>query len=122
MQSSVLKRIPYFRYLPLVREIGAPTEEELTVKDTSLKSTLLSVKVRCPDQPSFREITKKLPPGLTVQKLKLVLQRPVQQKAHQLKLSYVSKDETEVEVQLDNEMRDLFFYSIENGDIIFVRW
>ena len=108
--------------MTLVKEIGAPTEEELTVKDTSLTSSLLPINVRCPNDSSFKEITKKLPPGLTIQKLKLLLQRIVKQKAHQLKLSYVTQKEPEHEVHLDNDMRDIFFYSISNGDTILVRW
>ena len=110
------------RYMILVKQIGAVTEEELVVKDTRLKSSLLSVNIRCPDQPSFEELTKKLPPGLTIQKLKLLLQRLVHQKSQQLQLSYINKKLSEMEVPLDNELRDLFFYSIENGDTILVRW
>ena len=108
--------------MTLVNVIGAPTEEELTVKDTSLTSTLLPINIRCPDDSDFKEITKKLPPGLTIQKLKLLLQRAVKRKAHQLKLSYISQKEPDHEVHLDNDMRDIFFYSISNGDTILVRW
>ena len=105
-----------------MKELGAPTEEELKVKDTSLTSSLLSINVRCPNDPNFKEVVRKLMPGLTIQKLKLLLQRLVKQKAHQLKLSYVSKKDPDHEVHLDNDMRDIFFYSISNGDTILVRW
>ena len=91
-----------------MEELGAPTEEELKVKDTSLTSSLLPINVRCPNDPNFKEVVRKLPPGLTIQKLKLLLQRPVKQKAHQLKLSYVSKKDPDHEVHLDNDMRDIF--------------
>ena len=110
------------RYIELVKELGAPTEEELKVKDTSLTSSLLPITVKCPNDPNFKEIVKKLPPGLTIQKLKLMLQRIVKQKAHQLKLSYVSQKDPDHEVHLDNDMRDIFFYSISGGDTILVRW
>ena len=105
-----------------MKELGAPTEEELKVKDTSLMSSQLSINVRCPNDPTFKEVVRKLMPGLTIQKLKLLLQRLVKQKAHLLKLSYVSKKDPDHEVHLDNDMRDIFFYSISNGDTILVRW
>ena len=110
------------RYVELVNELGAPTEEELTIKDTSLTSSLLPVNIQCPDESNFKDVVKKLPPGLTIQKLKLLLQRIVKQKAHQLKLSYVSQKQPNLEVHLDNDMRDIFFYSICQGDTILVRW
>ena len=108
--------------MALVRELGAPTEEEVTIKDTSLTSSLLLINVQCPNDPNFKQVNKKLPPGLTIQKLKILLQRIVKQKAHQLKLSYVSQKEPDHEVHLDNDMRDIFFYSISKGDTILVRW
>lgn len=110
------------RYVELVEELGAPTEEELKVKDTSLTSSLLPINVRCPNDPNFKEVVRKLPPGLTIQKLKLLLQRIVKHKAHQLQLSYISMKDPDHEVHLDNDMRDIFFYSISNGDTILVRW
>ena len=112
----------HFRYMALVRELGAPTEEELTIKDTSLTSSLLPINVQCPNDTNFKQVVKKLPPGMTIQKLKILLQRIVKQKAHQLKLSYVSQKEPDHEVHLDNDMRDIFFYSISKGDTILVRW
>ena len=105
-----------------MEELGAPTEEELKVKDTSLTSSLLPINVRCPNDPNFKEVVRKLPPGLTIQKLKLLLQRIVKHKAHQLQLSYISMKDPDHEVHLDNDMRDIFFYSISNGDTILVRW
>lgn len=110
------------RYDELVNELGAPTKEELTIKDTSLTSSLLPVNIQCPNDSNFKDVVKKLPPGLTIQKLKLLLQRIVKQKAHQLRLSYVSQKEPRHEVRLDNDMRDIFFYSISTGDTILVRW
>ena len=108
--------------MTLVKEIGAPTEEEIAVKDTSLTSSLLPINIRCPDDSNFREITKKILPTTTIKKLRLVIQHVVKQKAHQLKLSYVSKSDPNHEVHLDNDMRDIFFYSISKGDTILVRW
>jgi hypothetical protein len=33
-----------------------------------------------------------------------------------------SSKQPEIQVGLDNDMRDLFFYSVENGSTIFVKW
>ncbi len=68
-------------------------------------------------------MTKKLPPGLTVHKLRAVLQRMVRPvKAHELEISYASASHPEVEVPMDNDLRDLSFYGLASGDRLIVKW
>jgi hypothetical protein len=116
------------RYLTLVSRYGAVEEHELKKQDTSLKSSLLSVTVDCPEVPGFEAVVKKLPQTMTIQKLRLLLQRLLNQKklkeasAHKLVLTVSSSKQPEILVPLDNDMRDLFFYSVEDGDTIFVKW
>ena len=64
---------------------------------------------------------------MTVQKLRLLLQRALNRKdsgatAHNLTISVSSAKQPEIQVPLDNDMRDLFFYSVENDSTIFVKW
>ena len=39
-----------------------------------------------------------------------------------VKLSYISAKKPDMEVPFDNDMRDLFFYNVESGDTVYVRW
>ena len=111
------------RYQELVDRFGAPEESELRVIDTSLKANLLKVHISCPECPEAKPLNKSLPPAMVVSKLKNLLTRMIKPaKGHDIKISYASSKKLEVEVPLDNEMRDLFFYNIESGDSIFVRW
>jgi Leucine-rich repeat (LRR) protein len=111
------------RYQELVNRFGAPEESELRVKDTSLKANLLKVNIVCPDDDKAKYLTKSLPPAMVVSKLRGLLTRLIRSaKGKQLILSYASVAKINFEVPLDNDMRDLFFYNVENGDTIFVRW
>ena len=113
----------YPRYEEFVQRFGAPEEHELRVKDTSLKANLLKVKIVCPDHPEAKEITKSLPPAMVVSKLRGLLTRLIKPaRGKSLVLSYASAKNLEFEVPFDNDMRDLFFYNVENGDTIFVRF
>ena len=113
----------YPRYEEFVKRFGAPEESELRVKDTSLKANLLKVKIVCPDHPEVKEISKALPPAMVVSKLRGLLTRLIKpSRGKTLVLSYASAKNLDFEVPLDNDMRDLFFYNVENGDTIFVRF
>lgn len=113
----------YPRYEELVQKYGAPEESELRVIDTSLKANLLKVNIVCPDDKSSKPWTKSLPPAMVLSKLRGLLTRMIKSaKGKDLVLSYTSPKKPEFEVPLDNDMRDLFFYNIESGDSILVRW
>jgi hypothetical protein len=47
----------------------------------SLKSTLLEVTIACPEVENFDPISKKLPQTMTIQKLRLLIQRLLSQVA-----------------------------------------
>ena len=121
-------KLEHPRYMALVGKYGVIEEDELKKQDTSLKATLLEVNIMCPEVENFEKVSKKLPQTMTLQKLRLLIQRLLSQKkvvgasAHQLVMTVVSSKTPEVHVALDNDMRDLFFYSVESGDTIFVKW
>ncbi|XP_019631019.1 PREDICTED: tubulin-specific chaperone E-like [Branchiostoma belcheri] len=111
------------RFAELIAKYGAPNKMELEPVTTALKKALISVKIVCPSK-GDKVYNKKLPGTMTVQKLKILIQRLVKVNITDQKLSYTSgKEDLEdnPEIELDNDMRDLTFYSIENGDIISVQ-
>lgn len=111
------------RYQELVKRFGAPEESELRVKDTSLKANLLKINFVCPDHKDVAPLTKSLPPAMIISKLQGLLTRLIKPaKGKNVQLSYTSSEKPDFEVPLDNDMRDLFFYNVESGDTIFVRW
>ncbi len=114
-------------YPKFVKTFGEPDEDELTTAAKMAKATLttnlVEVSLKCPPNPDFKHSTKKLPPNLTVLKLRALLQRLVRPvKAHQLELSYTSREHPEVEVPMDNDMRDLAFYGLASGDTLILKW
>ena len=111
------------RYKSLVDRFGAPEESELRVKDTSLKANLLKLNFKCPDNPEIATLSKSLPPAMVVSKLQGLLTRLIKPaRGKTVVLSYISVKKPEIEVPLDNDMRDLFYYNIESGDTVYVRW
>lgn len=83
--------------------------------------------IDCPEVVGLAKMTKKLPPTMTIQKLRLLLQRAINRKSegafsHKFVMSAANAKKPDVVVPLDNDMRDLFFYSVEDGDTIFVKW
>ncbi len=108
---------------------GEPEEQELEAEERARNATfatnLLEVNVEFPLKPGAAT-KKKLPPSLTVHKLRAVLGRMARPEArpHQLFISYVSSEAggREAEVPMDNDMRDLSFYGLASGNKIVVKW
>jgi len=97
-----------------------PTREEFKVQDRTLASGLLLLHIECPANPDFKIVTKKIPSTMTVSKVKLLLQRVVKQKSHQMELFYRGKD-MDFEYELEHNMKDLSFYNVENEGTIIVK-
>ncbi|XP_033368561.1 geranylgeranyl pyrophosphate synthase isoform X4 [Parus major] len=60
--------------------------------------------------------------SMTIQKVKGLLYRLLKIPGSELKLSYESSKLEGKEVELDNDLKPLQFYSIESGDCVLVRW
>ncbi|XP_053155766.1 tubulin-specific chaperone E isoform X2 [Hemicordylus capensis] len=102
---------------------GAPEDGELKREQPfSLKNQLLALTFKCPDRPDRQLIEKKLPDSMTIQKVKGLLYRLLKIPGSELKLSYESAKMKGKEFELDNDLKPLQFYSIENQDCILVRW
>lgn len=63
------------RYIELVNKFGEPTEGELKVKESNLKSSLVLVKISSPNLVDTPPLEKKLPVNMTVAKLKALVGR-----------------------------------------------
>ncbi|XP_054831073.1 tubulin-specific chaperone E isoform X2 [Eublepharis macularius] len=111
------------RFQLLCDKYGTPEDGELKKEQPfSLKNQLLSLTIKCPDKPDLKPVEKKLPDSMTIQKLKGLLYRLLRIPGSKLKLSYESSKMKGKEFELDNDLKPLQFYSIENEDCILVRW
>ncbi|XP_033635093.1 tubulin-specific chaperone E-like [Asterias rubens] len=110
------------RYPKLLEVYGIPEESELVVKSSALKETLIQVTIKCPDAPSKKVLTKKLPGTMEIQRIKNLIHRLLKVEVTAQNLTYTSLKIPGKEIELDNDMRQLMHYSLENGDTILVRW
>uniref|UniRef100_A0AAY4EM55 Tubulin-specific chaperone E n=1 Tax=Denticeps clupeoides TaxID=299321 RepID=A0AAY4EM55_9TELE len=67
-------------------------------------------------------VEKKLPGSMIVQKVKGLLYRLLKLPASELRLSYVSSKMEGKEIVINNDLKPLDFFSIEDGDQVLVRW
>lgn len=111
------------RYLSLIQKYGAPEEAELKEqKPFALKDQLLTVTFECPEDTERKPIQKKLPNTMIVQKVKGLLCRLLKLPGAELHLTYISSKIAGKEITIENDLKPLQFYSIEDGDRILVRW
>ncbi|XP_066452109.1 tubulin-specific chaperone E isoform X2 [Eleutherodactylus coqui] len=73
-------------------------------------------------QPQPFALKNQLLNSMTVQKVKGLLYRLIKVPGSELKLSYESSKMEGKEIQLENDLKSLQFYSLENGDCVLVRW
>ncbi|KAK0134076.1 Tubulin-specific chaperone E [Merluccius polli] len=110
------------RYLPLIQKYGAPEEGELKKQAPfALKNQLISVTIVCPEEEGRMPTVKKLPDSMTVQKVKGLLSRMLKVPGAAITLTYTGPKMNGSEVDLDNDLKPLQFYSIEDGDSLLVR-
>ncbi|OWF42186.1 tubulin-specific chaperone E-like [Mizuhopecten yessoensis] len=110
------------RYQDLVRVYGPPENSEMKQKEKSLKDSLITINITSPYDPDKGTKQKKIPETMTVQKLKALIQKLFKWDNGELQLSYETKKMKKVEIEFDNDLRPISFYSIEPGDTILVRW
>jgi len=113
------------RYRDIVDKFGEPQRGEGVAVDSSLKSSLLKLKVRSPDLLGSAETVKKVPSSMTVAKLKALLRRVYRAGLPSSAPPYLyllGQAQGDTELHLDNDLRELGFYSATDGDTILVRW
>lgn len=111
------------RYQDLIQKYGAPEEGELKKPQPfALKNQLLKISFVFPDDAERKRVEKKLPASMELQKVKGLLHRLLKIPTTELRLAYSSPKMVGTEFQLDNDLKSLQFYSIEDGDTVLVRW
>ncbi|CAI9177426.1 unnamed protein product [Rangifer tarandus platyrhynchus] len=111
------------RYQALCLKYGAPEDGELkTQQPFLLKNQLLTLKIKYPNKLDQKVTEKQLPESMTVQKVKGLLSRLLKVPVSELLLSYESPKMPGKEIELENDLQSLQFYSVENGDCLLVRW
>jgi len=112
------------RYDRVVELHGEPEAGDGVKVDTSLKASLVKLKVRSPDVIGSAETVKKVPTSMSVAKLRALLHRIYRDQAggNRLRISLVSSVNMQQEVPMDNDMREVSFYSVSEGDTLLVRW
>ncbi|XP_014777020.1 tubulin-specific chaperone E [Octopus bimaculoides] len=111
------------RYKELVRFYGHASPESLITKTSVLRDKLVAVDIQTVNIPDKVFKNKKLSPTMTILKLKLFVQKLFKiEEITNLELSYISKKNSKVEVQLENDLHQLSYYSIENGDNLVAKW
>lgn len=119
VDSNILMKHP--RYMFLLKVHGVPDGIGTSSASTNaLKSSLIVVTIKCVNDQDRQPITKKLPATMTISKLKGLLQRIFKVPPTNQVLSYV--DPNDHEVQLDDDLRPLSFYSVGSGDTIHLKW
>ncbi|KAM4604358.1 tubulin-specific chaperone E isoform 1-T2 [Polymixia lowei] len=111
------------RYQSLIEKYGAPEEGELKKQQPfALKNQLINITFVCPDEADRKPIVKKLPESMVIQKVKGLLYRLLKIPGTDLQLTYTSSKMEGKEIEIDNDLKTLQFYSIEDGDSVLVRW
>ncbi|XP_054714059.1 tubulin-specific chaperone E-like [Uloborus diversus] len=120
LSESFLRQHP--TYCSLVQKHGASDGNEIKEEKLVLKDDLLSVIIFSPLLPDKPSVTKKLPAEMTVGKLKALVQRLFKVSAQNVLLTHISKENELQKTIMDNNLRELSFYSISNQDKIAVEW
>lgn len=97
-------------------EYGEPEESELVIKKKVIGSSLIQLKITFED----RTIEKKLPPTITVQKLLMLVQKLFSLKERP-ELTYISTTDSQIEIKLEDELKEIGLYSMQNGDQIIAK-
>ncbi|XP_004578580.1 tubulin-specific chaperone E [Ochotona princeps] len=111
------------RYQLLCLKYGAPEDEELqTQQPFVIKKQLLTLKIKYLNEVGQQVLEKQLPDSMTIQKVKGLLSRLLKAPVSELQLSYESTKMPGREIELENDLKSLQFYSVESGDCLLVRW
>ncbi|KAI4470929.1 tubulin-specific chaperone e [Holotrichia oblita] len=106
----------HHRYEELLQECGVPEESELTIQPKVIKVSLIDIDLIYEE----KVVRKKLPPSIIIQKLIMLVQR-LFNLSERPNLTYISSTEQNIEIILDDECKELGYYSMQNGDKIIIK-
>ncbi|XP_048582939.1 tubulin-specific chaperone E [Nematostella vectensis] len=109
------------RYTELIKVYGPPEEVLQKKTSTKLKDALIPLKIICPDNTDKKAVTKKLPGTMTIGKLKGLLYRLYKVDSSDQKISYLDTKNNR-EIAMDDDLRQIDFYSLAPDDTVFLRW
>lgn len=93
-----------------------PEESELKIQPNIIASSLITVRVEC----DGKIVTKRFPPSILVQKLTTLVQK-IFKLQDRPTLKRISGTDMEIVVDLEDEMKELGYYSVQDGDTIYVQ-
>lgn len=103
------------RFEELIETYGTPEESEMAIQTNVIKSNLIEIVF----VHAGKEVRKRVPPTMMVQKA-LVLAQRLFHLDERPTLSYISDSQASIEIKLDDDLKELSYYSIENGDKVIV--
>ncbi|CAG9821842.1 unnamed protein product [Phaedon cochleariae] len=103
------------RFLELIGKYGLPDESELVIQPNIINSSLINLNISYNGQ----IITKKLPPSILIQKIVMMVQKLFKLQDRPI-LTYVSGSKSHIRIDLIDDMKELGYYSIQEGDMIIV--
>lgn len=106
---------PRFQYL--VNKYGAPEKGETGLTSHTLKSQLIVVEIDVPESKQ-QPITKRVPRNMTVQKFKGLIQKLFKLENEISQLSCRNKKAPYLEYPIDNDLEELAYFAISDGDHI----
>lgn len=113
-------------YLQLIKKHGPPTDESqfISAKNQKLKDLKIEVMIITPDDDQRESTLKAFQPSTKLAKVKMMLKRQLKiSQAAKLSLSYWPSTSEEIyEIPMDNDMKEICFFSISSGDHLYVRW
>ncbi|KAK3925390.1 Tubulin-specific chaperone E [Frankliniella fusca] len=110
------------RFPELIDCHGTLTKDDFITIPSTLNSRLITIKIFCPNRPDVKELQKRVPKNMTVQKLSGLVQKLLNTGGATPSLRAISAKAPDVDVLLEKDMQELSYYSIEDGDSIAVRW
>lgn len=107
------------RYSALVQKYGEMEESELTNEKAALKANLVRIRIEGKDDVA---IEKQLPLEMSIRAFVFLAQRLFHTGSAKLLLTLISSKNPLLKIQLDNMMKTLSYYCVEEGDIVKVEW
>lgn len=106
----------YYPFSFFFSEYGFPEASELKVQSNIIASSLLSLRLEY----KGKVVTKNIPPSMLIQKVTTLAQKTFKLQERPV-LTGISATDANIVVKLEDEMKELGYYSMQDGDTIIVQ-